>query len=340
VPGTPQAKQAVVEATTPHTQTINKSTTGTVTYDGQPQFNPIEGTPLRYAVNASPPVIRVDEKTYYVVDKGVWFSGTSPNGPWAVATSVPQIIYTIPASSAVHYVTYVHVYGATPTAVYTGYTAGYNGAVVTSSNTVVYSTGYVYPGWAGAYWYPPPNYYYYNDDYYQAHQTYDGKYVDRYHSDYANYTKVGDTTFAHTQDGMYAAKDGNLYQREAGGWKQYNPDSGDWELTNYSKAKDIKKIQDHRQGDAAQPADSRRDSKSSGSGTEQTASTDSSQSRFGNRDSSTSQDRTRELNQAASSRAEGERRTSEFRSGAGRPAAGGFRGGFGGFGGGGFRGRR
>ncbi len=67
VPGTSQARQAVVAATTPHTQTVCKSTTATVAYDGQPQFNPIEGTPLRYAVNASPPVIRIDEKTYYVV---------------------------------------------------------------------------------------------------------------------------------------------------------------------------------------------------------------------------------------------------------------------------------
>ncbi len=105
-----------------------------------------------------------------------------------------------------HYVTYVYVYGTTPTAVYTGYTSGYNGAVVTSSNTVVYSTGYVYPGWAGAYWYPPPNYYYYNDDYFKIHETYDGRFVERGYNEYGNYTKVGDTTFARTEDGHYATR--------------------------------------------------------------------------------------------------------------------------------------
>ncbi len=31
----------------------------------------------------------------------------SPQGPWALATSVPQVIYTIPSSSPVYNVTYV-----------------------------------------------------------------------------------------------------------------------------------------------------------------------------------------------------------------------------------------
>ena len=40
---------------------------------------------------------------------------------------VPAAIYTIPASSPLHYVTYVHIYEATPTVVYVGYTPGYMG---------------------------------------------------------------------------------------------------------------------------------------------------------------------------------------------------------------------
>lgn len=336
VPGTPEAKQAVVEATTPHTQTVDKSTTAKGTYDGQPQFNPIEGTPLRYSVNSSPPVIRVDEKTYYLVQNGVWFCATSPMGPWAVATMVPQVIYTIPSSSPVHYVTYVYVYGTTPTVVYTGYTAGYNGAVVTPANTVVYSTGYMYPGWAGAYWYPPYNYYYYDDDYYKIHETYDGRFVERGYNEYGNYTKVGDTTFARTEDGHYAARDGNLYKRELGGWKQYDADSGDWELTNYSKAKDIKKIQDHRAGDTTQPAATSRAKNSSTTGSDQAANTDSSQGRFGTSDAS--QNTSRELDDSCHARSEGERRTSDFRSGRGYGGGGRFSGG--GFGGGRGGGRR
>jgi hypothetical protein len=48
------------------------------------------------------------------------------------------------------------VYGATPDVVYTGYTPGYLGTVVAPGPIVVYGTGYVYPGWAGTFWYPWP----------------------------------------------------------------------------------------------------------------------------------------------------------------------------------------
>ena len=39
----------------------------------------------------------------------MWFTGTSPTGPWTVANSVPQEIYSIPASNPAHHVTYVTV---------------------------------------------------------------------------------------------------------------------------------------------------------------------------------------------------------------------------------------
>ena len=58
-----------------------------------------------------------------------------------MATAVPTEIYRIPASSPIHYVTYVHVYGFTPQVVYVGYTPGYMGTVVTPYGTVVYGTG-------------------------------------------------------------------------------------------------------------------------------------------------------------------------------------------------------
>lgn len=40
--------------------------------------------------------------------------------------------------------------------VYVGYTPGYYGTVVTSSNVVVYGTGWYYPPYVGAYWYGAP----------------------------------------------------------------------------------------------------------------------------------------------------------------------------------------
>ncbi|MFP3786382.1 hypothetical protein, partial [Burkholderia sp. SIMBA_024] len=57
-------------------------------------------------------VIRVSADSYFAVDKGVWFRAPAATGPWAVATSVPAVIYTIPTASPLHYVTYVRVYGS------------------------------------------------------------------------------------------------------------------------------------------------------------------------------------------------------------------------------------
>jgi hypothetical protein len=157
VPGTPQAKEALIANAIPQTATITRSAASvTVSFDGTPQFKPIENTTLMYAVNTSIPVIRVDSRSYYAVQNGVWFVATAPVGPWAVATSVPVAIYTIPVSSSLHYVTYVKIYGSTTDVVYTGYTPGYYGTIVTANNVVVYGTGWYYPPYIGAYWYGAP----------------------------------------------------------------------------------------------------------------------------------------------------------------------------------------
>jgi hypothetical protein len=157
VPGTPQAKEALIANAIPQTATITRSAASvTVSFDGTPQFKPIENTTLMYAVNTSIPVIRVDSRSYYAVQNGVWFVATAPVGPWAVATSVPVAIYTIPVSSSLHYVTYVKIYGSTSDVVYAGYTPGYYGTIVTANNIVVYGTGWYYPPYIGAYWYGAP----------------------------------------------------------------------------------------------------------------------------------------------------------------------------------------
>jgi hypothetical protein len=156
IAGTPQARQAVIANDIPQTATISRSAAKlTLQYDGPPVLKPIEGTPLQYVVNASVPVIRVDAFSYYALQNGVWFVAQS-TGPWTVATSVPPVIYTIPVSSPLHYVTYAYVYGSTADVVYTGYTPGYLGTVVAPGPIVVYGTGYVYPAWANTFWYPAP----------------------------------------------------------------------------------------------------------------------------------------------------------------------------------------
>ena len=70
---------------------------------------------------------------------------------------MPAVIYSIPPSSPLYYVTYVRVYDVTPQYVVVGYTPGYLGTVVTPGGVVVYGTGYTYVPYIGAtVWYPPP----------------------------------------------------------------------------------------------------------------------------------------------------------------------------------------
>jgi len=157
VPGTPQAQEAVISNSIPETAAIKRSEAKLPPpkYDGPPQLQPIEGTPLAYVANSPYPVIQVSPTSYYALQNGVWFVAPSIQGPWAAAPSVPPAIYSIPPSSPLHYVTYVYVYRATPTVVYVGYTPGYYGAYV-SDGVVVYGTGYVYPAWVGTVYYPVP----------------------------------------------------------------------------------------------------------------------------------------------------------------------------------------
>jgi hypothetical protein len=157
VPGTRQAEEARIADSVPTTAKVDRATVNLpMQIDGDPQMRPIEGTPLQYVFNASLPVIRVDAATWYAVYNGVWYSSTKAGGPWAVAAAVPAVIYSIPVSSPLHYVTYVKIYDATPQYVYVGYTPGYYGTVLSPDGTVVYGTGYLYPAYIGrSVWYSP-----------------------------------------------------------------------------------------------------------------------------------------------------------------------------------------
>jgi hypothetical protein len=158
VAGTPQAQEAVIASQIPQTATVPRQggPKFAPTFDGAPVLRPIDGTPLSYVANTPAPIIRVDASTFYGVQAGVWFAASAVTGPWVVAAQVPEVIYTIPPSSPLHYVTYVRIYETTPTVVYTGYTPGYYGSVVTASGVVVYGTGYAYSPWVGSVYYPFP----------------------------------------------------------------------------------------------------------------------------------------------------------------------------------------
>jgi hypothetical protein len=82
------------------------------------------GALLTYAVNTGFAGIGAGGR-YYVCYQGAWFVGATPQGPWILAETVPAVIYTIPPTSPVYYVTYVKVYGASPATVTFGYISGY-----------------------------------------------------------------------------------------------------------------------------------------------------------------------------------------------------------------------
>ncbi|HVM51028.1 MAG TPA: hypothetical protein VMU04_23570 [Candidatus Acidoferrum sp.] len=154
VPGTSQAAAARAANSLPQTATIQRTGTSfKVQYDGAPQLKPVESTDLQYAINASEPVILCQHQ-FYAVGNAVWFVADSPTGPWAVATSVPQDIYTIPPSSPLYYVTYVYVGYAGEDTVEEAYLPGYAGSYDGEDGTgPVYGTGWSYTPWVGDYYY-------------------------------------------------------------------------------------------------------------------------------------------------------------------------------------------
>ena len=154
VAGTKAAREAVLDAQIPQTARVDRSTTITVQYDGEPQFRSVDGTDVAYAANSSTTVLLIKGR-YYAVDNGIWFDGASANGPWTVATEAPDEVQDIPPTSPVYNVKYVDVYETTPDVVYVGYTPGYTGSYIYGP-TVIYGTGFHYLPWYGAYYYPRP----------------------------------------------------------------------------------------------------------------------------------------------------------------------------------------
>ena len=156
VAGTPQAEEALIANSIPQTAEVDpRKAKFEAVYDGEPKLEPIEGTSLEYAVNSPTPIILVDGNRYYGLHDGIWFVSAAATGPWIVAPNVPAVIYTIPASSPLHHVTYVKVYQSSSEAVVIGYTPGYYGTVV-SDDVVVYGTGYYHDPWVGSTWYGAP----------------------------------------------------------------------------------------------------------------------------------------------------------------------------------------
>lgn len=155
VAGTEAAKDALEEAEVPQTAKVDRrNAKAEVIYDGQPEFEPIDGTDLAYATNTSASVIRWRGR-YYSVDNGVWFESGSAMGPWGVSISRPYVVALIPPRYPVFHMKYVYIYDVTPDYVWMGYTPGYLNAFIYGP-TIVYGTGYYYRPWYRHYYFPRP----------------------------------------------------------------------------------------------------------------------------------------------------------------------------------------
>jgi len=155
VPGTRQARIALIEAALPHRISVAADSAGdiNVSWFGEPRFEAIEGTSLQRGLNTPYQVIR-HNNFYYLCFEGAWYFSASPAGRWKVAQLVPDEIYRIPPSDPAYNVTFVKLDNQapeTPDQVNFYYSDGYEGSIPTTVS-VVYGTGWHHP--SSVYWDP------------------------------------------------------------------------------------------------------------------------------------------------------------------------------------------
>ena len=154
VAGTPEATDAYYDAQIPQTAAVRRGRADLdIEYDGDPKFEAIPGTEIRYAVNTGGTVLEVQGR-YYACEQGVWYVAPSPKGPWDVSDHRPEGLEKVPPSSPVYNTKYVYVYDTTPSVVYVGYLPGYVGCYPWYGS-VVWGTGWYYRPWISPYHYYP-----------------------------------------------------------------------------------------------------------------------------------------------------------------------------------------
>jgi hypothetical protein len=157
VPGTQQAKDAIADTYIPQTAAIdaNNFNQPDVQYDGDPDFQAIDGANCSYADNCQCPVILCSGQ-YYCCYNAVWYQCDHPRGRWDLCHRVPREIYTIPPSCPIYSVRFCYIYGSNGKVVWVGYTPGYLGCYVSGEANVVYGTGYRYSPWFRDHFIPRP----------------------------------------------------------------------------------------------------------------------------------------------------------------------------------------
>ena len=230
VPGTTEAKDAVLLASVPKTMTMdaNSPPKVQVAYNGQPNFQAIPATTVQYATNTASAVFLVNG-AYYCCEQGVWYTSNAPGGPWSYCTNVPAAIYSIPPSHPTHNVTYVTVQESTPSTVVYSQTAGYSGEYVAANGVLMFGAGMVVGALLNDHWddyhhYPAPYSYGWGARYSYG---YGGYYRPPYASHYGPYRGAGYATAYNPYTGTYA-RGGTVYGPggSASRWRAYNPSTG------------------------------------------------------------------------------------------------------------------
>jgi hypothetical protein len=232
VPGTDEARLAVLEASLPRKASVKRDAGDNVSvfYEGEPIFEDVPGTDIQRAVNSPNDILLVDN-AYYLCDNAIWYVSTTADGPWVVADDIPSVIYTIPPSSHAYHVTHVVVEESDDETVTTSYDSGYYGVNV--GFTVMYGTGWYYPPYWG--YYPGYPYYYPYPYAYGASSWYNpntGMYG-RSASVYGPYGGYGRAASYNPETGAYARGRAMWDSDEiAGSAIGYNPRTGTGVATN------------------------------------------------------------------------------------------------------------
>jgi hypothetical protein len=157
VPGTVEARMAVLEASIPATKTVAAGSAPPVqvTYAGDPKFEPIGTTGVSRAANSGFDVL-LYSGTYYLCYQAAWYSAAAPTGPWAATGSVPAAVYTIPPDSPAYNLTAVKVAESSTTSTVTySYLPAYATGMYVAYGALYYGTGWYYPPYIwGPVYYP------------------------------------------------------------------------------------------------------------------------------------------------------------------------------------------
>lgn len=162
VPGTLEARRAVLEAELPQTKTVKAGAAPDITVayaGGEPKFEAIPQTQVARAVNTGNDIIQYGDK-YYLCFEGMWYVADKPTGPWAATADVPAAVYQIPPSSPAYPVTQVIVQTDDDGDVESSYNGAYAAGMFIGFGVAYYGTG----------WYYPP--YYYGGGYYPYYPSY------------------------------------------------------------------------------------------------------------------------------------------------------------------------